>query len=262
MFPDASSEEIVREIMYGMLDSFVNREQGTSEFTSQEFYNILKIAKNYGKKQSKIELEEEIQELLSGDLLFSKITVTPFDVELYAEALQEDFVFLDPSFESGMGGVFWSSGIQCGIVDNSKYKDGAWQFVRMYFTKQYQDLNQEVIMFGMVSDGIPVRKDCFEEFVLRYTATESYEKDGVWIEPIQGSAGTSRFDYTVAPLTKEQENIFRKIVTGTVQKEKTDEQIISILLEESKAYFDGEKSQTQVVEIIQKRVNTYLDEMH
>ena len=262
LFPDASSEEILKEIMTGMLDSFVDWEQGTCDFTLSEFNNILEIAGNYGKKQSKIELKNEIQELMKEDLLFSKIAVTPFDIELYAEALQDDFVFLGPSFQNGTGGVFWSSDIQCGIAKNSKYKDGAWQFVRTYFTKQYQDLNQEVIMFGAVTDGMPVRKDCFEEFVLRYTATEGYEKDGVWIEPIQGNAETSRFDYTVTPMSREQENAFREIVTGTVQKEKTDEQIISIILEESKAYFGGEKSQAQVTEIIQKRVSTYLNEMH
>lgn len=260
MFADTSCEEILQELMKGMLDSFVDWQQGTCNFQSEEFYDILDTAKTYGEKTADIPPEEEIQALLDGKLLFSKMTVNPFEIELFSEALKDDFAFMGPYVGSRNGGVFWSSDIQCGILKNSKQMDGAWQFVRTYFTKEHQDLNQDIISFGMSPDGIPVRKDCFEEFVKRYSATEGYDKDGAWIEPLEGTCGTNRFDYTIAPLSEFQEKLFREIVTGTVQKEKTDEQMKQIILEESEAYFNNEKEKEQVAEIIQDRVSTYLKE--
>lgn len=260
MFADTSCEEILQELMKGMLDSFVDWQQGTCNFQSEEFYDILDTAKTYGERTADISPEEEIQALLDGRLLFSKTTANPFEIELFSEALKDDFAFIGPCVGSQSGGVFWSSDIQCGILKNSKQKDGAWQFVRTYFTREHQDLNQDIISFGMSIDGIPVRKDCFEEFVKRYSATEGYDKDGVWVEPLEGTGGTDRFDYTIAPFSEFQEKLFREIVTGTVQKEKTDEQMKQVILEESEAYFNNEKKKEQVAELIQNRVSTYLRE--
>ena len=62
------------------------------------------------------------------------------------------------------------------------------------------------------------------------------------------------------PLTAEQETIFREIVANAEKRGGIDSQIEEIVLEEPRSYFSGEKGLEEVIEIIQKRVITYLNE--
>lgn len=260
LFKEASGKKILGEFLEGMLVSFVNWEDGTCQMQSDYFNNMLDVAKKYGQAQAEIPSEEIIQNIREECLIFSETVINPFEIQLYNEALDGNFTVVGTPFADDTGCTFWASDIQCGIAVSSENKQGAWQFVREYLTEDYQDLKESVILFGVVDDGIPIRKDCFEEFVKRYTTTESYEKDGQWIEPIQGNVGTSVFDYEMYPMTAEQEKIFRDIVTGTTQKRQTDEQINQIILEEAESYFTGEKSLEETVELIQNRIETYVNE--
>lgn len=260
LFKEASGKKILSEFLEGMLVSFVNWKDGTCQMQSDYFDNMLDVAQKYGQEEAEVPTEEIIQNIREERLIFSETVINPYEIQLYNEALDGNFTVVGTPFADDTGCTFWASDIQCGISVNSENKQGAWQFVREYFTEEYQDLSENVILFGVSDEGIPVRKDCFEEFVKRYTATESYEKDGQWIEPVQGNAGTSVFDYEMYPMTTEQEKIFRDIVTGTTQKKQTDEQINQIILEEAEAYFTGEKSLDETVELIQNRIETYVNE--
>ncbi len=260
LFREASGKEILSRFLDGMLVSLVDWENCTCNFQSDAFYSMLDIAKQYGKQKRTVPLEEVVEEIRKEELLFSETILNPFEVELYDNALDGDFTAVGTPFAGETGRIFTNSDIQCGIAVNSDCKDGAWEFVRTYFTEEYQDLNESIILFGMNTDGFPVRKDCFEEYVKRYIVTEGYEKDGQWVEPIRGQAGTSVLDYELAPLTAEQEKLFREIVTETTKKQKRDTQINQIIIEEAQVYFDDEKTKEQVVEIIQNRINVYLNE--
>lgn len=61
-------------------------------------------------------------------------------------------------------------------------------------------------------------------------------------------------------MTAEQETIFREIVANAEKRGGIDSQIEEIVLEEAQSYFSGEKGLEEVIEIIQRRVTTYLNE--
>lgn len=71
-------------------------------------------------------------------LLFSQTVLTPTEVVLYDDALSGDYVVVASPFQDGMGANVYSSAPQFGIVAGSENQDAAWQFVRRFFTKQYQ----------------------------------------------------------------------------------------------------------------------------
>lgn len=261
LFCDASSADIIDEFMDGMMDGFVDWSSGNCDFRSEAFQELLEIAETYGKEQDAIPAEDEITCLRENKLLFSHSNdMSPLGVELYDTALNGDFVFVGTPGMKGSSTAFRSADGQYGIVEGSKNKEGAWQFARMFLLKDYQDISENVIMYGVDAEGIPVRKDCFEEFLKRFTATEPYERDGVWIEPIQGEAKTSTFSYTMAPLTVSQEKMFNAIVMETDRRTESDFYVKKIVCEEAEYYFSGEKSLAETVDIIQDRVNTYLNE--
>ena len=108
--------------------------------------------------------------------------------------------------------------------------------------------------------GIPIRKDCFDDLMKRYTTTVGYEEDGMWFEPYEADIGTGIYDFISSPMTQEQEKIFRDIVAGASKKEGLDKKIEEIVLEDADSYFSGQKTKEEVAEIIQNRVSTYLME--
>ena len=66
--------------------------------------------------------------------------------------------------------------------------------------------------------------------------------------------------YEVAPLTKEQAEQYVDMVNRAVKPAEWDNHIMEIVMEEAAAYFAGDKSVDDVVDVIQKRVGIYVSE--
>lgn len=260
VYADASSESILKQFLQVTTVDLIDWEQKTCAFDSEMFRQLLETAKEYGISNTNIEQEDEIKGLIDDRLLFSKSTIRPEEIMLYDDALSGDYVIVASPFQEGSGVVVYTSSPQLGIVAKSSHQEGAWQFVRRFFTKKYQDISNDVLLMGATYVGLPTRKDCFDDLLRRYTATEAYEKDGEWYEAYECDIGTPIYDFIASPMTKEQEIILRELVTGTKKRMMVDGQIEDIVLEEGKRYFAGDKSLDETVEIIQKRVQTYVNE--
>ena len=260
LFSDMEPMKILEEFSSYMLCDFVNRDAGACNFASKEFIELLELAKQYGKEKTKISIDEEIEGMKKGSILFSSFAyVDPEGIQLYDTLLGGDCIFIGCPAKEGNGSAVYSEH-QFAITSNSQNKEGAWQFVRTFFTKEYQDLSETVIMFGSSREGIPVRKDGFESFVKRFTAKESYYEKGIWIEPVEVDCSFNGYDYMLEPLSKRQEEILREVVTGVTQKFVFDETIHGIIREEARGFFAGEKSSEDTARVIQNRVTTYMHE--
>lgn len=261
VYTDASSTSILKQFLRTMAVDLVDWEQKSCSFDSDAFERMMELANRYGMEDGSVEAEDEMQALRDNRLLFSQTILTPTEVVLYDDALSGDYVVVASPFQEGMGANVYSSAPQFGIVAESGNQDAAWQFVRHFFTKQYQDFSKDILLMGTDHVGIPVRKDCFDALLKRYTATEAYEVDGEWFEPYIAAIGNDRYDFEMEqPLSAEQETIFREIVVNAEKREGIDSQIEEIVLEEAQSYFSGEKELEEVIGIIQKRVTTYLNE--
>lgn len=62
------------------------------------------------------------------------------------------------------------------------------------------------------------------------------------------------------PITIEDVNLIRELVGSASSYNKVDRQILSILQEETQAFFNGQKNAEETAETIQDRVYTYINE--
>lgn len=117
-----------------------------------------------------------------------------------------------------------------GINHVSENKEGAWAFLEFLLSKNYQDRK---ISF-------PVRQDSFEEYM---SQTEMYN-------------GTLQID-----LSEEEREEIRAIIENAywVSAEQSYT-ILPIIYEEAEAAFAGDKTPEEAAEIIQNRVQLYLQE--
>ena len=131
-------------------------------------------------------------------------------------------------------------------------KEGAWQFVRSYFTKEYQLAENE---WGGKTNiqGLSARKDGFERDM--YRSSHFTDENGESVD-YRESKGDKYY-----PLTQEEEEKLTNYILGcdTIYGD-YDADVLNICLEEASAYFAGETTAENAADMIQNRASIALSE--
>ena len=116
-----------------------------------------------------------------------------------------------------------------GISEDCKYKDQAWDFVKKYFTADYQK--------SMVTEGkggcFPVRKDAYDIMFNMSKAIDDSE------------------------YSKEVDNAVRSADKALLNISSVND----IIIEEASAYFEGNDSPESVASSVQSKVKLFMSEM-
>ena len=151
-------------------------------------------------------------------------------------------------------GSYFSFNNQIGIYSKSKVKDGAWEFVRTFLTKEYQA--GDGYMFSN-----PTNREAFEMYMKSLTATKAYKDEfGHRITPVDESWAAGDGRVKIGPLPPEDEKIYRDLINNTTKVVTFDDSILDIIREEATDYFEGRRSLDETADIIQNRITTYVNE--
>ena len=126
---------------------------------------------------------------------------------------------------------------------NAANRDGAWEFVKFLLSEEAQGKLEESIASCM-----PVKKSVFESLMEREITngpSKDYDTKRMVFEP---------------PLTRERADEIEAFLENARALPYKTEPILKIIEEESQDYFNGSKSIEQVADIIENRVQLYLDE--
>ena len=109
--------------------------------------------------------------------------------------------------------------------------------------------------------GMPTRKDVFEMYLEAKGATKEYTDEfGNDITPLDGAIGMGDVMVEIKPITEEEKQQYRDLVAKAHNVWEYDQSLMDIVEEESKEYFNGEKSLDEVCTTIQNRASTYIQE--
>ena len=140
------------------------------------------------------------------------------------------------------------------LAMNSKCadKEGAWEFIRFFLEEEYQT---KYTVF------LPVLRSAFDaqakkEMTAQYETNEAGEKTEVSTFVV----GTMDFTVELYAAKEEEVAAIKELIEKVERMERIDEQVLSIVLEESGAYFDGQKTVDDVVQVIQSRAAIYMNE--
>ena len=138
------------------------------------------------------------------------------------------------------------------ISAKSSCIEGAWEFARYFLTEEYQNSGEQY--------GLSVLKSVFEEKA--YLATEKpywTDENGEKIE-YDNTFWINDEEMVIEQFTKEQVNQIIEFVYSVDKGYYYNTDVQNIIMEESEAYFSGQKSAEDVAKIIQSRVQIYVDE--
>ena len=244
LLPPTDREAFLRTMIAYCGSSLIDTGSGKCSFQSQEFTDILEYAKNLPEEPDPETCGEdywrnyEVQ-YREGRTVLADMEISSFeDAPYYANDLfGADVSYI--GFPCGNGsGAYIRAQEAYAISAHSKYLRGAWEFLRYYLTDEYQ---------SNLETGLPVQKKYFLESSLKilnknqnhYTNAES---------------GTPEC------LTEEQLAKLIQFILSTDRCYYTNEDIMNIVIEEAGAFFSGNKTAQETAEVIQRRVQLYLDE--
>ena len=225
------------EDLWGMVDW----EEGTCDFKGGMFSQILQAAKRCasgGKEDQPKILQWQNQD-------------TYYVFETTEDLAEKGCVKAGMLFGDGCHTALWVNELM-GINAGSRHPEGAWRFLSFLLGEEAQSDKD------FSSHYFPVHREAFDRAVQREIETGAVEiicnEFGVQTGVIyKGPPGTE-------DLTQEKADAIARELEDVRALPIRTQPLISIILEEADAYFSGEKSEAEVIDVVQNRVQLYLDE--
>ena len=227
-------------LLQGSLGEFYSWENEECQFDSQEFKDILTFCDLAIRDEDSLEASLTREEMIrQGKVLWmDESDFVPQEIAYYSKLFGGEISYIGYPNQEGNGSYF-SINTRIGICSESEVKDGAWEFICMLLSYEYQEQYADLHK-GM--NRIPVRRDCFELLMTRLSNPQ---------EDIEG----------INPnISCIQEKDFRNLVENTHKVVSYDIEVMKIIEEEAQAYFLGKKDMDETVRNIQNRCVTYMNE--
>ena len=250
MYPDAMSREgasverIKRNILWGALSNgingFIDKKAGKAFLDGEDFRSVLERIAALDVKTVNKSFEARARE---GEMVLQEFYFnSTAELQKAEEISGQELVLIGYPVSGRIEGERSSNHIsydgEVGIHSSTKYAEEAWEYVEAYFMGALKE-NDFFFTPG---------KAAFEEKLQKYEDEELLTVDENW-------------NTVVCPaITKEQkEKVRNAFLEATVYGDEEYE-INSIITEEAEPYFKGDKELDDVINIIQNRVQLYLDE--
>ncbi len=254
LFESANNRIAVFGFLSDDCNDFVDYGTHTCSFNSQDFINILQFAAEFPSVE---EYSWETTSCLNDTALISTLYIESFrDINVQNQSIfGDDITFVGFPSKNKNGSVMTLSN-QFAIMEDSPAKDGAWSFIRTFFSedKYYGNIN-----------GIPVTEKGFE-IAMEEALEPPYYIDGTSNQKIPmketGYNFTNGTETEIAPMTEAEQakyEAFVRSITRAVSGH-YDSSINSIVNEETSRYFAGACTAEECAEAIQNRVSIMLSE--
>ena len=257
-YKDMTRGELENILITNNLAEFVDLEEKTCDFNNDRFTAMIDLIVEEGKTGEEDEDEDMYKDnfgveyagrFKNGDCQVTRLLTYGFHelLELQQGAVGEELALKGLPSENGSGVVLAPS-TSLAICEKSKYKDAAWDFIKLFLSADYQDgMNENYI------NSLPVRKDSFDKLVNRAKSKE--EMDYYTITTAEGlSTEMKPLDDATAKKIKETVEAADRIAVN-------DTRINEIIDEALEAVYNGSKTSADAASDIQNKVSTYLNEI-
>ena len=254
------------------MNSLVNWENGTCDFNSEAFIDILNSAKRFPTDaENESRASEDFDTYTAGyiDRIASNRVLLEFSQLLYVgdararrEVFGDDGTFLGFPTSNNRGNVATTL-MKLAISEQTSNKQGAWEFIKLLLSEEYS----EGVFFG-----IPTNRNAFER-MLALEATPLEQRsiaagtllrrkigsraDNPIIHSINDLSDTLKKSYHLTP---QECAMVREMIESIGTLANSDFMITSIITEETEAFLNSSRSAEETARIIQSRVSLYVAE--
>jgi ABC-type glycerol-3-phosphate transport system substrate-binding protein len=270
-----SKDEILSMLVSYDLNSYINWETGECKFGSEDFVSLMEFANefptaeeyqatfnestyDYDMMNSEDKIASDKLILIQG--YFSNVS----DYQSTMNRFSEPAVCIGFPCMEGNGTSLGSSSSVLGMNANSNNKEGVWEFIRYVLT---EELSEDFY-------GLPINKNVYNKMIEKAMQPSYFEKDEYIYVPedqrkISEDGRVERPSSTTYIGNKEeyiysatQENVddFTALYESTNSLATYNTEILKIIMEEADGYFKGQKDAKSVADIIQSRLQIFVNE--
>lgn len=254
-----SKSTVLMDIIMSDLDQFVDWSTGECRFSGEEFIKVLEFADKFDLEYTYgDQMSDAARRISEGTLLMHITTLSSVQAYQVTESMFDGpIAFVGFPTNKDNGSVLSSTGSVTAMSAKSEHKEGAWQFIRMGITEEAQETPSKSRKWGF-----PIMKSALEARFIEDMTEEYYiSSDGTKVKQpkfTKEENDGSKVDFYAA--TEEQITIVRNLIMSVDTIISIDENIYNIILSETEAYFQGRKKAQEVADIIQNRVQIYVNE--
>lgn len=246
------------------LDSYIDWETGKCNFDSEEFQKVLEFVNTFPEEYDwQSDDRSTPLKIQSGDVLLNMTGIYQLESVQENEAMfGEPVTYIGYPTADGSCGTYIQASELYAIASKSSNKDGAWAFIENYLSQPINDMN---------SYGLPASKSALDDLVEKATnVTYMTDENGEQVLDENGNPipedGTSSisygdWEYTYHVPTAEEVDTLKTLISKAQPAGTSgNDEITNIITEEAEAFFKGQKSAADVANVIQSRVQVYVNE--
>lgn len=252
--------ELTRDSFFNMAmqfcgSDFVDVAAGKCNFNSEGFIALMEFAKTLPEELGEDYFNEDFWMHYESQYRENRTVLS----NLYISSMRSVNYTINGSFgepvsyigfptESGQGAYVEASNAYV-ISAKSRHKDVAWEFLRYYLTDEYQ---------SKVS-GMPIQRKFFMEMAQEATQKPYWvNEEGEKIE-YDETFWMNGESIILPPMSQEQIDEAVAMIESITKHPYVNDDIMNIINEDMGAFFSDQKSAREVAEIIQNRVQLYVD---
>ncbi len=256
-FSDITRQDFMNYSMWFCNEQYINWQTGECNFTSQDFIDNLEFASQYPAEISYENYDDEYwndyqTSFRDGRTLLMISSLSTFSD--YSTAEQGTFgeAITPIGFPaSDKNGNAMNFNLNFAISSKSKNQQEAWNFIRYFLTDEYQDKMEYCL---------PVKISRLEELAKEAQSKPFYtDENGEKVE-YDNTYYLNGEEVIIPPMTQEQTDKVMNFIKSVNHVMDYNTSINDIINEESEAFFTGQKTAQEVADIIQSRVQIYVNE--
>ena len=264
LFDSKTKDVIMMTLMAYNADYFIDWSTGECRFDSEEFKDILNFAnrfpEEYDWEKEDVSTPNKIQK---GQVLLYEENIYDFnELQMCNEIFQGDASYIGYPTMDGSVGCMLSASQAYAITSKSGHKDGAWEFIEGFLTKEENPDR------GFSSIGFPTMKSKLNAMAadaveVKYYTDENgelyYDENGEPI-PMGGGGGISYEDGYRIPTQEEVDLALSLMEIAKPVSYSQGDEVLNIINEEAAPFYKGQKSVDEVASVIQSRIKIYVGE--
>lgn len=251
---------------------FVDDEKSLCSFNSQQFEDMLDLVRD-----NHMGMTQEEASFFDGNIppedpmdISKDRILTPgaFTIQYFQQIwttvsyFDDDITFAGiPSLNgSGSYAVQGVNETELSIPHNAENPDGAWDFIKFFFSDQGYQANRL---------GIPIYQEHFDKTADHCLKNDpgsedmAYLPEDGWITAVRYKNAEGTEYEIIEPLTEKELEQYKNFIYNAAKKYcRKDSELELILYEELQEFFNSDKSAEETAEMIQNRASIYLSETY
>lgn len=247
-------------------DSYVNWNTGECSFDSEGFVKMLEFVNSFPSEfdwenYNWTEEDNTDTRISSGRQMLMNTSVSDFmDFMMYDAMFGGEANFVGFPTENGTGNMIYFASSGYAMSSKCANKEGAWQFLRQFFTEEYQTRNTWAFPSNKAGFDKKLEDAMTPEYETDADGNYVLDEDGNRIEVSYGGWSWGGIMIEYRAITQEEADRIVELINTTTKSYKSDESILDIVKEEAAPFFEGQKSAGDVAKLVQSKATLYVNE--